>query len=67
MLNICFFLSFAQRKKIDTRAFLGVGGTGDGRVGRGGGVSVFLYFISNDEDYVLSKFREAGTIYVFFF
>lgn len=33
MLNICFFLSFAQRKKIDTRAFLGVGGTGDGRVG----------------------------------
>lgn len=62
------FLEFCTKKKNDTRAFLGVGGTGDGRVGRGGGgVSVFLYFISNDEDYVLSKFREAGTIYVFFF
>lgn len=30
------FLEFCTKKKIDTRAFLGVGGTGDGRVGRGG-------------------------------
>lgn len=35
------FLEFCTKKKIDTRAFLGVGGTGDGRVGRGGGSAFF--------------------------
>lgn len=35
------FLEFCTKKKIDTRAFLGVGDTGDGRVGRGGGSAFF--------------------------
>lgn len=45
MLNIYFFLSFAHKKKIDTRAFLGVGGTGDERVGRGGGQRFSLFHL----------------------
>lgn len=36
------FLEFCTKKNIYTRAFLGVGGTGDGRVGKGGGGSAFF-------------------------
>lgn len=46
MLNIYFFLSFAQRKKLILVLFLGWGGgggTGDGRVGRGGGQRFSLF------------------------